>query len=216
MSGWSESPPRHWLWSNGGASVEGTEIYGFVGGAWHGLPPLWCHVTPCHPIGLGAVNERRAQWAGALSLPSKGHDCFLFPASSRTPQERCGAHFFAPVRSRSARPWPDNPLEEIMWDISVAAAAARWGLAVFWTQLTLKLTLLFSEFWSKRKYVCLSVSGGANPLNSWRHGCHSTPTHHNESQRGPSERLSARAWQPAPRPWGSREGSSTRLRSTLV
>lgn len=45
MSGWSESPPRHWLWSNGGASVEGTEIYGFVGGAWHGLPPLWCHVT---------------------------------------------------------------------------------------------------------------------------------------------------------------------------
>lgn len=40
--------------------------------------------TPCHPIGLGGVNERRAQWAGALGLPSKAPDCFLFPASSRT------------------------------------------------------------------------------------------------------------------------------------
>lgn len=89
MSGWSESPPRHRLWSNGGASVEGTEIYGFVGGAWHGLPPLWCHVTALLRQrrvipGLGGVNERRAQWAGALSLPSKAPDCFLFPASSRT------------------------------------------------------------------------------------------------------------------------------------
>lgn len=28
--------------------IEGTEIYGFVGGAWHGLAPLWCHVTALH------------------------------------------------------------------------------------------------------------------------------------------------------------------------
>lgn len=40
--------------------------------------------TACHPIGLGGVNERRAQWVGALSLPSKARDCFLFPAFSRT------------------------------------------------------------------------------------------------------------------------------------
>lgn len=199
----------------GGASVEGTEIYGFVGGAWHGLPPLWCHVTACHPIGLGAVNERRAPWAGALSLPSKAPDCFLFPASSRT--RRSGVALISLCLSVPALPGLDLTIHlrrlcgisqrrrRRVEDWRCFERSSRWNWLCF-----------FQSFdRNENTLVCLLVVV-PTPLTVWRHGCHSTPTHHNESQRGPSERLSARARQPAPRPWGSREGSSTRLRSTLV
>lgn len=118
---------------------EGPEIYGFVGGAWHGLAPLRCHVTALlrrkWTLSAGAQLGRQGSFLGGCT---SRREVALFPSSCLSLPSLPGLDLTIHLRRlrgisrcRHVEDW------------RCFERSSCWNWVCFW------------EFWYKQQYVCL-------------------------------------------------------------
>lgn len=146
--------------------IEGPEIYGFVGGAWHGLAPLRCHVTA--PLD-------RAPWASSGGARLGRHGRSLGGCTSR---REVALFFFCP-----SRPSPPG-LDLTIHLRRLCGIFQRWW---WWWHVEDWRCFKRSSCWNWfcfgefkfRQCLLLAV---VRILNGWCHGCQGT-THTPASER---------------------------------